>query len=493
MSTTLAGGTTFETRYRRALMAYFDGESQEDSLMAGLELGRAALAEGHGLLEVLLVHHTLICSLAEQPRPGTSFQQSLTWAHEFLTQVVAPFEMAHLGWHQMADRLRLANEELEQRVAERTSAHREAVERLDRAQQIAAIGSWEFDLETGTHIWSREMQRICGLLGGPHPGGLNGLVSLIHHDDRERYNRWFAQLKAGRDPEPIEYRIRRPDGEYRVVSADGEAVAAANGKVGKISGTLQDITERKVTEAKLYELQSELAHISRLSTVGHMTSALAHEITQPLAAIAASASAGLLFLARPTPDIDQVHGALRHIHAAAKRASDVITSIRSIFTKETHEKTSVDINRLVLEVLRLVQGELRNRGIALESTLLEGLPHVRASRVQLQQVILNLIMNAIEAMDSIEDRARVLRVTSELPDPNKVLIAVRDTGSGIDPRNLDRIFDAFFTTKSSGMGMGLSICQTIVEAHGGRLWASAGIDLGSVLNIQLPAFRPEAE
>jgi len=141
----------------------------------------------------------------------------------------------------------------------------------------------------------------------------------------------------------------------------------------------------------------------------------------------------------------------------------------------------------------LVQGELRNHQIALELALLEDLPHVQASRVQLQQVILNLIMNAVEAMDSVKDRARVLRVTSELQKPDNLLIAVRDSGSGIDPKNLDRIFDTFFTTKSSGMGMGLSICRTIVEAHGGELWASAGIDFGSVLNIQLPAFQAGVE
>lgn len=485
MTSVTAEDMTFEARYRRALSGYVDQQEQEAELMVAFELGRLALAEGYSLLDVLGLHHEVLCTLIKQSWQSADDRQRLTAANDFLIQVAAPFEMAHRGWHDMADRLRSANEELEKRVADRTAAHRKAEEHLDRAQQIAGIGSWELDLETGRQIWSREMYRILSQPAGSTAPESNSLVACVHDDDRQRYERWMAQLMAGRNPEPIEIRIRRPDGEYRIVSASGESISATNGTVRKVGGTLQDITRRKEAEAQLRELQSELAHISRLSTVSHMTSALVHEINQPLAAIVASANAGLRWLAHQTPAIDEVNANLRHIHSAANRASEVVKSVRSIFTKDTHESTLLNFNSLISEVLTLVDSELKSR-VSIEPELFEDLPQVQGNRVQLQQVVLNLIMNAVEAMDSVKDRAKILKITSHLHESNNVVIAVQDTGTGIDPKNMNRIFEAFFTTKSRGMGMGLSICRSIIEAHGGRLWASPGVWCGSVFYIELP-------
>jgi two-component system NtrC family sensor kinase len=232
--------------------------------------------------------------------------------------------------------------------------------------------------------------------------------------------------------------------------------------------------------------QFELARVSRLTTMGAMTASIAHEINQPLAAIAANANAGLRWLSRSTPDIDEVHAALKRINNDAHRASEVIQSIRSIFKKAPQQGALVDVNDVVSEVLALVHGELINYRVSVKSDLLQHLPRVRADRVQLQQVILNLIMNAVEAMGSVEDRARVLSVTSQTQEPNSVLLTVQDNGPGIDPSRKDRIFDAFFSTKSSGMGMGLFICRSIVEAYGGRLWATQADPNGAIFHLILP-------
>jgi two-component system, NtrC family, sensor kinase len=232
--------------------------------------------------------------------------------------------------------------------------------------------------------------------------------------------------------------------------------------------------------------QFELARVSRLTTMGAMTASIAHEINQPLAAIAANANAGLRWLSRPAPDIEEVHAALKRINNDAHRASEVIQSVRSIFKKAPQQGASVDVNDVVLEVLALVHGELMNYHVAAKPDLDPYLPRVRADRVQLQQVILNLVMNAVEAMGSIQDRARLLNVASRRHEPNGVLITVQDTGPGIDPDAKDRIFDAFFSTKSSGMGMGLFICRSIVEAHGGRLWATPARLHGTIFHLVLP-------
>jgi two-component system, NtrC family, sensor kinase len=232
--------------------------------------------------------------------------------------------------------------------------------------------------------------------------------------------------------------------------------------------------------------QFELARVSRLTTMGAMTASIAHEINQPLAAIAANANAGLRWLSRSTPDIDEVHAALKRINNDAHRASEVIQSIRSIFKKAPQQGALVDLNNVVLEVLALVHGELINYRVSVKSDLLQQLPPVRVDHVQLQQVILNLVMNAVEAMGTVEDGARVLSVTSQIQEPNGVLLMVQDSGPGIDPSRKDRIFDAFFSTKSSGMGMGLFICRSIVEAHGGHLWATAAEPDGAIFHLTLP-------
>jgi two-component system, NtrC family, sensor kinase len=265
----------------------------------------------------------------------------------------------------------------------------------------------------------------------------------------------------------------------------------SNDEIGRLAAGFNDmLSELSAARERESADQLELARVSRLTTMGAMTASIAHEINQPLAAIAANANAGLRWLARPSPDIEEVHAALKRINADAHRAGEIIQSVRSIFKKAPQQGAPVDVNAVIEEVLALVHGELINQQIAVKTDLDRDLQPVRADRVQLQQVILNLITNAVEAMSAGEARPRLLTVATRPQDGDGVLIRVQDSGPGIDPGGKERIFDAFFSTKSSGMGMGLFICRSIVEAHGGHLWATSAESGGAVFNLVLPVGQP---
>jgi C4-dicarboxylate-specific signal transduction histidine kinase len=236
-------------------------------------------------------------------------------------------------------------------------------------------------------------------------------------------------------------------------------------------------------------MQSELTRVARLMTMGQMAASIAHEINQPLAAIVTNGRAGLRWLAKVEPNLDEARAALDGVVKDGHRASDVIGSIRELFRKDEHGKTPLDINKLIREVLGFLQGELSKERVSVHTELISELPNVLANQVQLQLVLRNLIMNAIEAMSSVRDRERVLHVRSEISEPRGVLVMVADSGTGIDQESMNRIFDAFFSTKSHGMGVGLSICRSIVEAHGGQLSATSARPRGSVFRIFFPGFE----
>jgi C4-dicarboxylate-specific signal transduction histidine kinase len=224
--------------------------------------------------------------------------------------------------------------------------------------------------------------------------------------------------------------------------------------------------------------------------MGEMAASIAHEIKQPLAAIAANGNAGLRWLTREEPDVERARAVLKSIVNDTRHAGEVINSIRSIFKNESQAKTLQDINELIREALTLVRVEVENQGVSICTELLAELPQVPANQVQLRQVLVNLIMNAVDAMSTVETRARVLRIKTEVHKLNGVLITVEDSGTGIDPENLDRIFDTFFTTKSDGMGMGLSICWSIIEGHDGHLSVAPAEPNGSIFRASLPTIHP---
>ena len=246
----------------------------------------------------------------------------------------------------------------------------------------------------------------------------------------------------------------------------------------------REVVDRTRTAA----MQDELARVARLATMGRLAASIAHEINQPLGAIVANGNAGLRWLAHTPPNFDEAGEAVDQIVKDGHRASDVIEGIRAVFKKGEERRDPLDVNELIGEVLRLTRAEIQNERISVRTELLNDLPNVVGDRVQLQLVFRNLIVNAVEAMSSVTDRERVLHIMSAII-PSSVRITVADTGTGIDQEIIDRIFHTFFTTKSHGMGMGLSICRSIVEAHGGTLSASSSQPYGSIFEIQLPAAK----
>jgi signal transduction histidine kinase len=229
-----------------------------------------------------------------------------------------------------------------------------------------------------------------------------------------------------------------------------------------------------------------LARIARMTAMGELVASIGHEVNQPLMAIVTNADACLSWLASDRPQLDQARQAAERIVRDGHRAGDIIKSIRALARKATPEMTQLDVNDVIAEVLVIMRSELHRHDIVLETELSPGLERVMADRIQVQQVILNLVMNGIEAMNAITDRSRVLRLSTQLQGNGAVLIGVADAGNGLDHAAKDRIFDAFFTTKSEGMGMGLSICRSIVEAHGGRLWVSPNLPHGSIFQFIMP-------
>jgi C4-dicarboxylate-specific signal transduction histidine kinase len=245
--------------------------------------------------------------------------------------------------------------------------------------------------------------------------------------------------------------------------------------------------ERIRADEALRNAQSDLARFARLTTMGELAASIAHEVSQPLMAIVTNADTCLKWLSKDRPDLDEVRQTAERIVRAGHRAGDIIRTIRALAQKSSPEMTPFDINAAIADVLVLTRGEFGRHDVLLDTELSAGLEPVLGDRGQLQQVILNLIVNGIEAMSAITQRPRLLRVSSQTDGSGNVLIAVADTGTGLDPTMADQIFDAFFTTKPEGMGMGLSICRSIVEAHGGRLWVSPNSPQGSVFQFTLPA------
>ena len=253
-----------------------------------------------------------------------------------------------------------------------------------------------------------------------------------------------------------------------------------------VLSAIVDISARKRMEARIHAINDQLAHMNCVATVGELSSSIAHELKQPLAAIVANANAGLRWLANERPDLEEARAALNAIASAGHRAGEIIESLRSMFKKGGQEKIPVQIDDVIQNVLALMRVELERKRIIVQTELTKPLPLVIGNGGQLRQVFSNLVRNAAEAMDSVSPQARVLRVKTAIHDSEGVLVSIEDSGTGVNPEDLDRIFEAFFTTKSEGMGMGLAICRSIIEAHDGRLWASSGIHRGAVFNVLLP-------
>jgi PAS domain S-box-containing protein len=277
----------------------------------------------------------------------------------------------------------------------------------------------------------------------------------------------------------------RRDGSMVVVASRWALQRDEHGNPVAVLETNNDISERKRAEEALQKVQTELAHVSRVMTVGELTASIAHEVNQPLAAIVTNGNACLRWLGGATPNLSEARQAVERIIKDGYRASEVIARIRTLVKKAPPRNDSVDLNEVIVEVLALAQNEANRNRVFLKRQLKSDLPRVRGDRVQLQQVILNLVINGLEAIANNKDGTRELSVSSDVDEANNVIVAVRDSGEGLDSANLERVFDAFYTTKPEGMGMGLAISRTIIESHGGRLWAAPNSPKGAVFQFTL--------
>jgi PAS domain S-box-containing protein len=301
---------------------------------------------------------------------------------------------------------------------------------------------------------------------------------------RERDARMAAELKATGTVQPFEKEYIRKNGN-RVPVLVGSAALDEQRDQGV--AFVLDLTERKRAEESLRKMQIELAHANRVATMGQLTASIAHEVKQPIGAAAAYAEAALRFLARRPPELEKVREALEGIVATSHRTGDVIDGIRTLVKKAPPRSERLDINEAILEVIELTRGEAVKDGVSVQTDLAHGLPVIEGDRVQLQQVVLNLIVNAVESMSCASDGTRELFISSRKAQPGGVLVGVRDSGPGLAPTTLDRLFDAFYTTKPGGLGLGLSISRTIIETHGGRLWATANVPRGAIFEFIVPA------
>jgi PAS domain S-box-containing protein len=375
----------------------------------------------------------------------------------------------------------------------RDLAEREA--RIRRLVEANIIGIFIWDLDGRILEANDAFLRIVGYDREDLVSGRLRWTELTPPDWLDRdVERWVPELKMTRSLQPFEKEYFRKDGT-RVPVLIGVAMLEDSANQGV--AFVLDLTERKRAEAEVHEsqrrfreVQMELAHATRVATMGQLTASIAHEVNQPIAATVTNAQAALRWL--DVPDLEEVRHALGRIINNGNRAGDVIGRIRGLSKKAPQRKEALAINEAILEVIALLHGEVVKHVVSVQAHLAEGLPLIHGDRVQLQQVILNLIINAIEAMSGVSEGARELLISTGRAEPDGVLVAVRDSGPGLSPATRERLFDAFYTTKPDGLGLGLSICRSIIEAHGGRLWASANVSRSAIFNFTVPAHSGSA-
>jgi PAS domain S-box-containing protein len=358
--------------------------------------------------------------------------------------------------------------------------------RLAQGESISHTGSWAWNPVTGELFWSREHYRIFGLDPERVKPAYPAMLQWIHADDRSMLQHTFDAAVREKKPYELECRVVRPDGVIRHIHSKAHPVVNESGDLVEFVGAIMDITERRQSEDAVRRAQDELAHVTRVMSMGELTASIVHELNQPLAAIVANAGACLRWLDREVPDLDEARRAAERIASDGTRAGDVARGIRAFSKRAALQKSWLSMNTVIEDVLPLSRSEVLRHQASLRLALSPALPPVLGDRVQLQQVILNLVLNAIEAVAPVMDRPRELLVRSSY-DAGEVLVTVRDSGIGLDAEMAERLFDPFVTSKPEGMGLGLSISRRIIEAHGGRLWATANNDHGATLSFTLPA------
>jgi PAS domain S-box-containing protein len=358
---------------------------------------------------------------------------------------------------------------------------------LAEAQRLTHTGSWAYNTDTKKLIHSsEEHSRLFGF--DPERGlpSFEEFIQRIHPEDRVAAMQAFESASRAATDFDVGLRIVHPDGSTKYVYATGHPVFNASGDPVEFVGTVMDVTERKQAEEALRQAQAELAHVNRVTTMGELTASLAHEVNQPIAAAVTDANTCLRWLTREHPDLEEARAAAARAAKDATRAAEIISRVRLLFKKESPERKLVDANEVIPRIIALLYGEAVRYNISVRADLAADLPPVIGDRVQLQQVLMNLIVNSIDAMKDV-DGTRELVISSQRTEDEQVLVSVSDTGVGLPQQHANQIFNAFFTTKSHGTGLGLRISRSIVESHGGRLWAEGNSPRGASFRFTLPS------
>ena len=373
----------------------------------------------------------------------------------------------------------------DQKRAERALRRSETY--LAEAQRVSNTGSFARKLDTGEIFWSKETYRIMGFDETVKPTDAL-IMQRIHPDDRKLVRQQFDRTVRGDEDYEYDCRLLMQDGEVKHIHVRADRQVSETGEE-ELVGAVMDVTATRKAQEALQVAQTALAHVTRVSMLGEMSASIAHEVNQPLGAIVTNAESSLRWLSRQPPEVEEAVAGIRQIVKDAHRASEVIRKIREFSKKAEPEMSRLDINEVVEETVTLLRHEALRHGVTTELELEWGLLPVRGDRIQLQQVIINLAVNGVQAMANVRDRDRVLVMRTQRQQSDRVLVAVEDVGVGIKHENADRLFSAFYTTKQDGLGMGLSICRSIIEAHGGRVWGSPNAGPGMTFQFTISAYQ----
>ncbi len=354
---------------------------------------------------------------------------------------------------------------------------------LAETRRLSSTGGFSKRIATGEIRWSAEIYQMFEL-DPAVPLTLERILTQVHPEDIHSFNEMLDRQERGVDYEH-DYRLLMPDQSVKYLHVVAHATRGQDDEL-EYFAAVQDVTQRRLAEEALAKARSDLAHVTRVTSLGAMTASIAHEVNQPLAGIITNASTCLRMLAADPPNVDGARETARRTIRDGNRASDVITRLRALFTRKEATVETMDLNEAAREVIALSLSELHRHRLVLRQEFADDLPPVMGDRIQLQQVILNLVLNASDAMSNIHDRPRRLVISTEREDDDYVRLMVRDAGMGFDPQSVNRLFEAFYTTKSGGMGIGLSVSRSIIESHRGRLWAVPNDGPGATFAFSLP-------
>jgi PAS domain S-box-containing protein len=355
---------------------------------------------------------------------------------------------------------------------------------LEEAQRLSHTGSFGWRVSTGEIVWSKESYRIFGydkMLSVT----LDMVLQRVHPEDRVVVQGTLDRASRNGKDFDYEYRLLMPDGSIKHVHVVAHAVRDQGNQL-EFVGAVMDVTEARQVEEQMHQARADLAHVARVTTLGELTAAIAHEIRQPLAALVTRGHACLRWLAHEPPNLEEGRSSVEAMIDDGKRAGEVISRLRSMMKKSPSRRELLNINDTIMAAMTLVGAEAQRNRVSLRTELSNDLPLLLGDQIQLQQVILNLIMNAIEAMSGIDQMQRKVLVVSRKDESRGVLVEVHDSGAGLEGLELDRLFDAFYTTKPDGMGIGLAVSRTIIESHGGEFRALPNVPKGSVFQFGLP-------